>query len=499
MNWRQIGDVSFSVWRDTLAAVNSPLMDEATTTYAAASGHSRLALAMMAVESRYGTAYRLNTPLNRNVLNLRPRGGSGYQAFASWADGIREWKARLLDPNYAYRDTVTVADLIAIYAPASDNNDPRAYAARVTEMVKTWPGLYGGTMAGTNATTDKRGTIIFGLVPHPPYHLRPISKPNGFGMDNLGQRTPKGVVWHRMLGGLASTETYFRMPTTDALTDYGIGVGGYDAKALNGVIYRWNDPHGFQSGWASGKVIAPYGDGAAFVRKYGLNAVNRDQVSVEVAGQYDTPLTEEVREAIAAITAYYADQYGIPWDEFPIAAVDGFSFVRWHQEFTGPQEKPCPGSVIIRETPALIERTRAIMRRYQEVGAQPDVPGTDQYARPVTYEWLAPEEAARGLDRRINRTNVYYAPQVYTVVNETPRYQGAKVGAKEVGPPIEPGVRFRADYVMRSNDVSWVITPAGTRVLARDLLPKIQITKSGTVSVRRTADGPPEIIRPTAA
>ena len=338
-------------------------------------------------------------------------------------------------------------------------------------------------------------SITFGRVPHPAYHNRLITKIEGIGSDNLGRRSVKGVVWHRMLGSLWNTDAYFRDPAVGALTDYGIGVRAVDGSANDGMILRWNDPLGFQSGWANGQVIAPWGDGLKFIQKYGPDVHNRYQVSIEIAGQYETALSEASRQSIAALTAYYADQYGIPWDAFPYAPQDGFSFVRWHQEFTGPQEKVCPGQVVIEETAALIDRTRNIMREFQtREGGNPTVP-THAYAPPVTYEWLAPEEAAQGIDREIGRTKVYYLSLVYTAVNQTPRLQTSGAGAPEIGPPIEPGVVFRADYVYRSRDVSWILTPAGTRVRAADLLPKVQISKSGTVSIRRTPGGPPEVVR----
>jgi hypothetical protein len=337
--------------------------------------------------------------------------------------------------------------------------------------------------------------ITFGRVPHPAYHNRLIAKVEGVGSDNLGRRSVKGVVWHRMLGSLWETDRYFRDASVGALTDYGIGVRSIDGAANDGVILRWNDPHGYQSGWANGTVIAPYGDGLRFIQKYGPEVHNRYQVSIEIAGQYETALTEKSRESIAALTAYFADQYGIPWDRFPIAPNDGFSFVRWHQEFTGPQEKACPGRVVIRETNELIERTRTIMREHQSAPATHPSNQTSGFASPVTYEWLAPEEAANGLDRKIGRTRVFYLPLVYTAVTQTDRLQTSSDDAPVVGPPIEAGVTFRADYVYRSQDRSWVLTPAGTRVRAADLLPKVQISRNGTITVRRTANGQPEIIR----
>lgn len=240
-------------------------------------------------------------------------------------------------------------------------------------------------------------SVTFGNVPHPTFANHPITKPEGQGQDNLGQRSVKGIVWHRMLGHLDSTETYFKRPDVSALTDYGVGVSGSDPASEDGQIIRWNDPLGHQSGWASGTWSAPhaYGDGRAFVAKYGhgdigVNVINRDQASIEISGMEDTPLTEKSRQAVAALTAYWADQYHIPWAQFPVSPVDGFSFVRWHEEF-GPDEgqKHCPFDVVKAATPDLIERTRAILKQYQESAPTPPV---------VTYTRAKPIPKNTGLD-----------------------------------------------------------------------------------------------------
>lgn len=407
--------------------------------------------------------------------------------FSSWR---QRWETKYRDPVCPRVEHLE--DLNQIYSGnrATWATDP-LYGVKLLRVMEQTFGA--SAIAGV---VDSSGPLAFGQVPHPPYQNRPIFKPEGFGQNNLGRRSVKGVVWHRMLGTLFGTDDYFRRADVGALTDYGVGVGGHDAWVNDGVILRWNDPHGLQSGWASGPALAPNGDGKWFVETYGVNAVNRDQVSIEVSGKYETPLTEASREAIAALTAYYADQYGIPWNRFPIAPQDGFSFVRWHQEFCGAAYKPCPGSEIIRETNELIERTRTIMKRYQTgAGAISGTFDIEVFASPITYDWLAPEEASQGLDRKIGRTRVFYFPQVYTTVQETPRRQATGANTRVIGPPIEKGVSFRADYCYRSHGVSWVLTPYGTRVRAADLLPKIQISTRGTISVRRTPDAQPEVVR----
>ena len=411
-------------------------------------------------------------------------------------DAVNGWKRRW---TTKYEDTAcpqvrNIEDLNLIYA--GNRATWATDAAYPTKMLNLLDHLFPNGGGGGGGEPDPGEAITFGRVPHPLYHDRPIYKGEGKGQNNLGKRSVKGVVWHRMLGSLNGTDGFFRRDDIDALTDYGVGVASIDGSDFDGVIYRWNDPYGYQSGWASGPVIAPWGDGVPFIRKYGINGVNRDQVSIEISGQYETPLTEAARESVVTLTAHYADQYGIPWNEFPISRQDGISFVRWHQEFCGPQEKPCPGSVVIGETSELIERVKQLLKAHQTGG---DVFGSagsqPAFAPPITFPWLAREEAAHGLDRMIDDTEVYYFPGVYVTVNETPRSQHTGADAPTIGPAIEAGTEFRADYVFRSNDRSWVLTPYGTRVRAADLLPKIQITTGGTISVRREPGGRPEIVR----
>ena len=386
MNWRTSGDTTLTAFRALLPA-NSEIVKRGETeaVYAAGRPYTRLMAGMLAAESSFATDFN-NVPASmNNPLNLRVMGHEPFQHFNSIAACVAEWKARITSPNYAYRDTVTVRDLIEVYAPSSDNNDVDQYVATVEAVINRLPRMEEPQMA-----------ITFGKVPHPPFSDRPITKAEGNGQNNLGKRTVKGVVWHRILGSLWGTDSYFRNDSVAALTDYGVGVLAQDGITNDGLILRWNDPLGYQSGWASGPLSAPYGDGLAFYNKYGINAINKDQASIEISGYQNTPLSEKARNAIAGITAYWADQYGIPWNEFPIAPQDGFSFVRWHQEFTIGSGKECPFAVVMDETPALIERTKAIMQQYQESAA----PGPEPEPEPEQPKHEIPKGKTVELLRR---------------------------------------------------------------------------------------------------
>src|SRR4029450_2910109 len=130
--------------------------------------------------------------------------------------------------------------------------------------------------------------VTFGLVPHPPFEARSIPDAQNLAWDGLGPRKILGVAQHTMVGGLFSTDDWFRRgPGSTGLTDYGIG--GVSDGSGDGLILRWNDPFGYPHPgcspnrwpWASGPTNGMEGDGPAFVKKYGSNAVNGYLVSVE--------------------------------------------------------------------------------------------------------------------------------------------------------------------------------------------------------------------------
>jgi hypothetical protein len=405
-----------------------------------------------------------------------------------WPDAdrwVREvWLGRhILDPGFP--GVQTVGDLNRRYRDRTGDLqatwawDDRYSAKLISKSSRVFPALPNvrpirgtSTQARNQKQPAKETTmaLTFGNVPHPDYEDLPIVKAEGHGQDNLGQRSVKGVVWHRILGSLRGTNEYFRDDNVNALTDYGVGVLATDGASLDGVIYRWNDPLGEQSGWASGTYNGAYGDGLAFAQKYGVDAINRDQASIEISGDYSTALSEQSRDAIAGLTAYWADQYRIPWDVFPVAPQDGFSFVRWHQEFTLGTGKVCPGEVVIAETPALIERTRAIMKQYQTGSAEVTVAETDEgYPAPITYPWLTdPAELAKAIDRTIGTTRVFAFRRVWTAKRDTPRFRNSS-GTEVIGPPIDAGMSFVGEFVYRANNEWWVLTAHGTRVRMADL------------------------------
>lgn len=205
--------------------------------------------------------------------------------------------------------------------------------------------------------------LLFGRVPHPTYVDRLIPDNQTYAWDNLGTRRALGVCQHSMIGSLKGTDQYFRQGAA-GLTDYGIG--GSTDGALDGVIYRWNDPKGYRSPWANGGSDGLEGDGPMFVRTLGVNAINRDLVSIERSdgGNINTPMSAKQFESICQLTAYWFDQAKVPWDTFPLNPAVGIVTHMEHFEFA---TKACPFDPVRSQIKVIQDRIRAIMKAAQVV------------------------------------------------------------------------------------------------------------------------------------
>lgn len=210
--------------------------------------------------------------------------------------------------------------------------------------------------------------VSFGKVPKPQVLVRHLPYSSNWIGYSDKEIVIEGVVWHRMVGTLWGTDGHFF--GGNAATAYGVGVVSIDGADDAGKIIEWLDPlNGHYYCHSSGPAKAPWGDGKLFVDRFGVARVNPQTVAIEISGLYTTKLDDPARRAIIDITAWLADRRHIPWQTFPTVPDQARSFVLWHQEFTGPAEKVCPGSVVMNETNELIEQVRLKLKRYQESSA----------------------------------------------------------------------------------------------------------------------------------
>lgn len=204
-----------------------------------------------------------------------------------------------------------------------------------------------------------------------------------------------------MIGSLWGTDGWFRRgAASDGLTDYGVG-NDCDGAQWDGVIIRWNDPRGRaakvnydggagavsanRAGWANGGSDGLEGDGPLFVRTLGVSAINRDLVSIERSdgGDLNRPMSAKQFESIAALSAYWFDQAGVPWDRFPVNPAHGIVTHFLHLEFA---TKNCPFPPVTNRIDELQNRIRQILKAAQ---TRTSVPAPVPPANPVTpnHDW----------------------------------------------------------------------------------------------------------------
>ena len=304
--------------------------------------------------------------------------------YDSWADGWRDLAFRLVDPTYVYQqeERTTIRPIIERWAPVWDPeaegiNQPEVYITNVIAFM-------------TEHATDEAEPVVTaetGSVPRPDGIVdRLIPDANNKMWDDLGPRTVKGVVYHRQLGSNWGTDAYFRSVPPggvnacpppgppfvfggcNGLTEFGVDHN-------SGEILEWNDPTGKahpgvsanRAPHASGPVSNPYGDGLAFLEDHDWdhNIVNRDQAAIEISGFFSDPISDACIDSVAGLSAYFADQYGIPWHMYPKVPGKTYNFTRWHQEFCIGTGKICPGPVVMNRTDDIIARTIEIMKHYQ--------------------------------------------------------------------------------------------------------------------------------------
>jgi len=276
------------------------------------------------------------------------------------------------------------------------------------------------------------GKVVFGRVPMPVHERRIVE--NSRAWNDLGARTIRGVVWHRMYGTLWGTDGYFRGAAAGtALTDIGIGVEATDGRENDGRCFMWNDPRGRRAPWANGPATKSRDDGKKFIDRYGVNGVNRDLFSIEVSGLAgSTPLSEKARRKIVEWTAYWADQYKVSHETFPAIPAEGRSFVIWHGEINGDKWGVCPGAVIEGQTNAMIAEVKALLKQYQE--------GT-------AVEYADPQPVSAGT-RVINDRLFVGVDKVYTIQRLTTPRLWADPSSPATGDDLAPGAKVTVSHMV---------------------------------------------------
>jgi hypothetical protein len=223
-------------------------------------------------------------------------------------------------------------------------------------------------------------------------------------------------------------------------------------------------------------VSAPYGDGKAFVTKYGINAVNRDGISIELCGYDQTPVDEFAWGEYVALIAYWVDYMEIPYDSLPLNPHTGINAFIWHEEFTRGTGKKCPFTWLRDHTDELYQDVAAYLKPFQtgEVGSEqpkPDVPEVPKplFAKPLPIAELIQfadrdRDVVTALATREVDQFIYVADRV-EAIQDTPRLQYAAMSAPHVGPVLKKGEPFEVTWMVKAGDGNWYyVTDWWTRI-----------------------------------
>ncbi len=92
------------------------------------------ALAVFHMESDYGV--KGVAPTLRSIGNIR-NGPNSYRSYATWAESVSDFY-HVIQTVYLAKGLTTVAQIMPIYAPASDDNNPTQYVQVVQADMQSW-------------------------------------------------------------------------------------------------------------------------------------------------------------------------------------------------------------------------------------------------------------------------------------------------------------------------------------------------------------------------
>lgn len=271
------------MWRSIVEQAGGPPELAGSVAWAMAHPHGWLALAMLHVESKYGTAFKRNKAAHKNPLNLRPPGGDGYMAYPAWVDGVDAWRERITSPDYKggiYAQTVSLEDLIHVYAPGSDDNDEAGYVATIKTLFRNWGVTPKENPLATQPIIHNLATdfALYGLAKWQADIILSKHIPNRLGYQ------PQGIVWHIQDGRTRGSLTHWVGVQASSTV-----MINKDGSILN-VIPRRHGP------WTNGDVSQPSARGR-HLQALGGGDPNRVSITVEMDGEPGDPLTPAQRNA----------------------------------------------------------------------------------------------------------------------------------------------------------------------------------------------------------
>ena len=336
--WRETGDTTLAAFRAAIArsigAGSSPMATEGDVVYgtAAAAGLSRLAAAMAWHETKNFSWNCDTAPAGfpcipaacRNpwaVTGAAEGGQIGrWAVYRSFASAARAWVQRLTDTAGPYAGTRTIADLIRVYAPATDGNDEAEYVATVCREIDRLP-VIGGNGVAANPF---RAPAIYELY-------RDYA---GFGLTQaqairIGQNKfvgrqgykPSAIVLHVQEGTTMGSLAYWS--TVQASSTVMVQKDGSVLR----VIPEADGP------WTNGDVQKPSAKGQSLISRLGGANLNLGTLSVEMEGYSGDVLADGVIETLCWVCWDWMTRYPI-----------GLSDIYRHADINSVTRGQCPGA-----------------------------------------------------------------------------------------------------------------------------------------------------------
>jgi len=491
--WRHLGAVPFAVWQRRITDAGGTAAVARFPVWLALGDDSALALAMLGRESSYASDYDAIPEAKRNPWNLQIAGVG--LTFASYVEAAEAWRSRLYDPRYKqgiYTRTVTIADLIGVYAPASDGNDTEGYIRKLVADINRNgfdpPVTTPSTPAEPAEQEPAMSTYNYDNGVEPPWVDVLVAESRKFaGYIDPTQHFIAACVIHSAYGGLEGTTGWFK--GGNALTDTMVG-NSFDGAALDGQIRRFNDAYGPRYSWSSGPVNNPIEDAAKFLEIFGPNpeVVNMYTTAMErscAAVTATNPVTEKEHAARCAWIAWHANRYGkrvkertgkdgFTCDTFPlIPGENNRSFLIYHGEISAGKRQTCPDPYVRQTIDRMIADVRTILAGWQKGASTipPQVPPDQmpEYAKPLVVPELqayTSEDTAPAFTIVNGQTFIFVSDRV-RATEEIPRRRTAEMDAPVIGPPIEKGLEFAVNWLVWASDGNpWYLTPFWTRVPA---------------------------------
>ena len=243
------------------------------------------------------------TPVDVTVLG-QARSGV-FPVFRDWIDGGIATVARLVD--YApYAGKTSVRDIVPIWAPAFDMNDPDVYIRKVLGLIARW--------------TKEEGAVALNIIEK----LTPCNHDKGRGGAKIG-----AVVWHVAEGSEVGVSSWFHNPESNASTHYLVCKDGRTIR----YVREEDTP------WANGKVNNPRLSNPVVKRLIASGAnLNRQTISIETERYSKDWLdaNSPMGKALVALTRDVMLRHGLPLED---------DYILGHNEIDAVDRPNCPGNL----------------------------------------------------------------------------------------------------------------------------------------------------------